>query len=478
MLTERPIAVTSFMSGPNDDLIVADVYEKQDDNVINKFPDLVVPSIDQNLLAAQDKIIADYFRGVMSKGIPNLAKGSDSSFLSKAKDLYKQGTDALGGASNIANVYKAVTQPGSSVLQRLATGAMTGIPGLQGSLTSSLSSMLGNTSGGLSSVLGKPLASGLGTFITSSGITSKIDPKNVLSTYQMSGLINNLTGVNSISINDKTSATSLIGNLAGNAVRSGIPNALSSLQSLAGSNPDILIGASKQVMDAVKSTGSLAGLHDVANTIGSSNVYNADNNVLHTVARNYTAPSNYTTADLLSEYSTTKSTFSTVNPSWNSKTIRVQTLDEAGYPLYDPQGNELYHEETRIDLSVVQSGSPDFLSMIEKGSKSSSDPIDKYFNLSSAFPATSPEASLAEKYPTTVTSIASDTNLGDLTLSKPKFDATLGTSYRTAAMVTAEAKRGYSSNGIIWSANDDKPGLPKEAYSSENAYLQANTIIR
>lgn len=45
MLTERPIAATSFMSGPSDDLIVTDVYNKTDDTVINKFPDLVTPAV-------------------------------------------------------------------------------------------------------------------------------------------------------------------------------------------------------------------------------------------------------------------------------------------------------------------------------------------------------------------------------------------------------------------------------------------------
>lgn len=398
MLQQRQIAQTSFMTGPEDDLITQDVYTTTDDSVVNK-----TPATDPLDFGAISPISADDLRG--GNALASLSDFQVGRIDVAASITSVNGVSTQSGSggllSKIGNtVAAAASLVGPSILSRISSGGgLSGIPGL--SSVSGLSSVLNNAPAGLKSALNNPLSSSGGVFSSVGGVISRIAPANITSSYQMSNTINSLTGTSTYSIVDHDSTSSLIGNLAKSALSAGMPNAFSSVSGLAGGNSSILTSAATSLLPMIARTGNVGALKDVMSVSNISSSKAGATNLLSTLAMNYILAPSSTANDKSDQYSQITSTFSKYQPGWDSKDRSIPDLEA-------PTSGQV-KIETSIDLTTIQSGSPDFLRTIESGAINSTVPSEKFYTAALAFKPTSPEDALKKSFPMTYTSIASQT---------------------------------------------------------------------
>lgn len=405
MLQTKSLASTSFISGPEDDLATADVYDIKTDSVINKLAPVSFP--------IDDSVSAELAGGLsMASSLPvvsnPLLTGGSSltaSALLGSKSITTLSTSVTGAVSSAKSasggLLSSLTAAGPSLLSRLSSGGLNGIPGLPAGGLTSLTSLLGKAGlpASLTSSLNAPIGNSLGTIISQNGISSKLGIDKIASSYQISSLINSIVGgATPISIVDKDSTSKLMSSLAGAGMSSGMPNAFSSVSSLAGGDKSILASAGTAALNFAASSGNIGGMKDVVTTVGRSALGPSANNSLTTVASNYRFTGGSTVENVnqsKQDFKDVTSTFTEVKGDWVTVSRTVINPADHSQTLNQPM----------IDLSVVNAGSSDFKSMMQQGAMSTPDPDLKYLSMAGMFAPSSPEQELQKSFPLTVTSI-------------------------------------------------------------------------
>jgi hypothetical protein len=407
MLTERNLAPTTFFGGPAEELATADVYEIQSDTVINKLP----------MPASFSSITADELRGGPSmlsklpmltdikvaggalKGNPlSTMKGSFGAggFLGALKNTGTTIYKALGGVSGI----KALSQLNTtSVVQRLSTGGLNGIPGLANMANlAGVGNLLGNgkVPPVMGAMLNAPVASRLGAFATTNGITSRLSPNNLGQSFQMGNLISGLVpgAQGTTNIVDKDMTSRLISAIAVGGMSSGVQGAFSAALPLANGDNAIISNAGRVALSYAASTGNIKGFKDVVNAVGAKNLVSMGSTAIKSLADNFSFGASQTdkpASGIFESFSETKSAFDKLDDKWLAKDVMKINLDTSL-----PEVNY-----TVVDISTAREGSGDFQTMMQLGAKASTDNNLKYFALANAFPQITPEAELAKVFPLT-----------------------------------------------------------------------------
>lgn len=412
MLIDRDLSDTTFFAGPEEDLAAVDVYEVKDDAVINDTPALDV----SDLVDAPD--YDEEFRGfTLSEDLPEVVSKSSSglgglvdsvksgagSLFDKAKSLGSSALNAVGGLGGLAKIATSVAGP--SLLNRLGSGGLTGIPGLPGGGLSSLTGLLGAK--GLPSIvtsgLNLPIPNKLGTSIGfGNGPLNNILPSQLGGAYQMSSLINNVTGgANPISIVDRDSSSRLMSTLAMGGISSGISNSFSSLLPLAGGNRSIISSAATTCMGYSSKAGNIGAMKDIVLAAGKPAIASVGFDAMCSLSRCFTSSSSQSqqpAKKVQEDFTSITDTFSEIDNSWMKDTI-------GGMPA--------------IDVSLAREGNEEFCSTMQKGALTTTDPDLKYFSMVSAFPPASPEEELRKNFPLTVTNIETNTTPNVEVVNKP-----------------------------------------------------------
>jgi hypothetical protein len=426
MITNRALAPTTFIAGPEEDLAAPDVYEIKSDAVINKLPlpasvsvetltaelrggksPLNLPGIPlinpltTSQVNALDGITIDGYTQKQINAMGGVLPGNKSlGFLDTVKSFGTTMNKAVGGVAGIRALSKMDTP---SLLSRLASGTLSGVPGLGNtglaSLTSSLASSAIPTE--LKRFLNTPVPNNLGTFSTIGGTVTRLVPSKINQSYQMSSLINNVMNSPSTNIVDKDGTARLMAGLSMGGMSSGMNNSFSSVLPMAGGDRQVEVAAAMAALKYTGNTGNASGMKDVLNAIGPSNLRSISDSVVKSFSTNYN-PSELrmmTPEDRKTDFQEITHTFDQANPSWLS-TDRMKIDLETQQPVVDFRVT---------NLALVSEGSVDFKKTMVSGAISSNDPELKYLAAAGMFPVTSPEEELRKNFPLTFTSITSNT---------------------------------------------------------------------
>jgi hypothetical protein len=446
-LITQPVAPTSFFVGPDDAMLITDVYNVTNANVANILPatDPVSLALDPLNFAAGNPAAADDLRGsnVCSAPLPifssSLTAGV-SSLQSSLSGGVSSAISSIGGVNALTGISSQINGP--SLLSRVGIStSMNGIPGLTGNV--SLSTLLTNAPAALTASLSVPLPNGVGVTAIINGVASKIAPGNITAAYQSANLINSALGNNCTQILDTDSGAKLMSAISANAINAGLANAFGCVSKLAGDNPDAIRNAAMSLLPTVIAKGSIVALNDIASAVGGNQIYASNPNILSGVSSNYSLPTSCKASDIQDEFSLTNSTFSSVNPSWDGSSSVVQLPSISGIPTTSIQDS--------VNLTTIQNGSSDFQTMMTTGAINSSDPTAKFFPLATAFPVTSPEDSLVASFPNTYNPSSGSTlsctnqtaNSDSVNLatngSSTGYDPTIGNSFSSSDSFSATA---------------------------------------
>lgn len=461
MLTNRAIAPTTFLTGPDENLATADVYEISNDDVINNLPSPV--SVDTDSLANElrggnslikdlpmltsDEIrakadIATPWEVVKDKasssigGLKASVAGDGKGFLDTLKNMGSSVYNALGGVNGIKTI---LNSSGPSLLSRVSTGTL-GIPGLAGNnQLSSLATVLSGkgTPQAMQALLTSPIPSQLGAYATANGVTSRLPSGNLTQSYQFGSLLNNVVpSGSSVNVVDKDSTARLISAFAVGGMSSGVPNAFSSVMPLANNDTAILAKSAQVAMNYASGTGNIHGMKDVVTAVGPSNIIGMGKTVFSNFSKSYSADTS--TSSPKQDFATVTDTFHKIDPDW----------------MHAPSNPNLGYEV--VDLSMGFEGSSDFKNMMATGAKTTDDNNLKCFAMTNMFDVKPPEQALAAQFPMTYTEISTRTT--------------------PDVQTTTRDKDGYVLNSkgqrII-----DLPNTDPDAYTSELEYLRANTTL-
>lgn len=337
-------ANTVFSSGAQDSYRAVDVYTQSGKGTISSYQDTSsAPS---------------------SSGLGSLFGGGTTGFSLSTVDALKtaQNTVAYGKGVMSATDNK-------SALDR-AIGSM-------GSLASNLRS----APGGLQASLLSGIGSTQNIYATIGNVTSRLKSGNLPDIRSLSGMINSVAGQTNpplLNINDNNSIVGLTAGLVQQACRSGIPNSFSALTKNLTSNPTLLAGVVNKVMPTITKTGNVRQLKDVV-SVAPVEVKASAPNILSDFSFNYQKDDG-TVGTAVTDFSDIKSTYSAIDPSWNTATR------EGG---------------TATDLSCFAKASPDMKDTLKIGALNSTDPNDKLYLLADHIPNTDPRDQLKQQFPMT-----------------------------------------------------------------------------
>lgn len=442
MLSDRSLSPTTFAAGPDEQLITSDVYEKNNDDIVNGYPALKLPTLDNTDVNQLTSTRLDF---AISKDLDSLRGGiansilpsGKSSILDSASKFLKNGVSAVGG---LPGIVKAVTSKnGPSLVSRLVAGSgITGIPGISSFTAGNLSNVLKQTaSASLGKAINGAIPNKLGTFIgsaVSTGAMSRLKSNNINTGFNVSSLIGNITG-NTPTVYDKDSTAHLMGVVAGAAIQSGMPGAFSSIASLASGSKDVMFRAAGVAAGIASRSGNVSALKDIGTVVGVGALAGLGSNLLRKTSSNYTSPPNASTTEIVGEWEVINDTYSGINPNWTSK---IRDIPDS---VNSTPGSTV--QERVIDISTIQNGSPDFLRTIETGALNSSNPDDKYLLLASAFKSSIPENSLQRQFPMVATSVNTQTTSNSDTLPKIEF---LGS---TSVKISSDPYGGLTENEYL-----------------------------
>jgi hypothetical protein len=411
MLTNRALAPTTFIAGPEDDLAAPDVYEITSDDPINKLPIPAsiadVSDITGELRGGKSLLSSlpglDSIQSAATAGMGGLTsqlKSGSSSMLDSVKQVGSTALKAVGGVGGVTALIKGGAP---SLLSRIGSGSISGIPGLNNGSLTSLASTLANSAmpASVKQLFNAPIASSLGSFSTVGNVVTKLLPGNINQSYQMSSLINSVTGTGSVGMVDKDATTRLITGLALGGMSSGMNNSFSSLLPLAGGDKSIEMAAGMAVYKYAGNTGNIGGMKDVVTSVDPMNLSPATSGVMKGLFSNY-QPSEQapqSTTSRLTDYSDLRDVANLVDPGWmREDRIKVDPVTQVPVPDF-PVTN----------ISMVVEGTADARNMMVTGAIHSDDPEEKWMCAAGMFPASSPEAELKKNFPYTTTVISSNT---------------------------------------------------------------------
>lgn len=403
MLMDRLMADPSFITGPSTELITDDVYDKQDDSLVNALPKFA--AID---LSAADKIVAADLKGGLGKsimgGIPvslgniktlmassqsGLQIGGTAGLLKDAGSMIKSGYNMVGGLSGIKTLISVAKSP--DLLKSMAGNYVAGMPGMPAIVSQNIGPLLRAGPAGLKTALQQTALSGAVSFISGTGVAAKIPYEQVNDAIGIARTISSFTGKELPgTFLDKPGTSAFISALATEGIRSGLPNSFSAASELAGTgNPDIINKAAVPVLEQIKNIGSIQALQDVCSTIGSKAMQAISPNAIAGVAENFRLPAGAIPADVATEWDKATQTFKAINPNWDKSTRTV----------VDPSLPDGVKELKVTNLTVFQEGSEDFKRMMANGVRNSDTPGDKFKLLGNVFASDSVSNSLSKLFP-------------------------------------------------------------------------------
>lgn len=475
MVSTRALAPTTFVAGPQEDLATPDVYEIQSDAVINKLPipaaiadvsDITgelrggksmldnLPMLTRADAMGASEAIRRSSEGLkfIENGIYNestgrwasdlkgkvagAVKGDGGGFLDSVKNFGSTMSKALGGVKGITALSK---MSGPDLVSRLANGSLSGIPGLGNSALASAAATLRNNAlpDEVKRLFNTPIPSSLGTFGTVGNQLTKLLPGKITQSYQMTSIINGLVSAPVNGIVDKDGTSRLIAGLTMGGMSAGVNNSFSALAPLANNDVQILLSAAQAGAKYASSTGNVAGLKDVVNTIGSQRLTSIGKSLVKSLSSGYqpSQESTVSTKDQVDDFHDIKDTFDMIDPGW---------MREDRYTV-NPETNLPVMQFPVSDISMVAEGSSDFMNTMVVGAVKSNDSEDKFLAVAAVTPQRSPEEELKINFPMTVTSVKTNTKPSNTTDSNGPPDYTKMTDNQRAKAAAAE----YDSNFMI-----------------------------
>lgn len=263
------IASTTFSSGPQDKLAVADVYKQTKTSVINSFQDI---------------------RESTGFDVLGLLKGTNLTSLSGIIKTVKDG--------------KLNLDP-TAVLTRLI------------GTNDKLKGMVKDVEKSIATGVNIPMSLKNDVTATVNGNKSIVDGSDLTSVKGLAGMINTVTngGYNAAFV-DKGALAGLVGGISTQASKLGLPNVFSSLTSVT-NDRSIMVNAVKNIVpDAVK-TGDVALLADIADTVYGKEIRKVYPNFANDVARVVNKPTGLKSKDISGYYDRVTGMFAKADPNWN-----------------------------------------------------------------------------------------------------------------------------------------------------------------
>lgn len=374
----RNLAITTFVSGPNDKTATVDVYSTTTTDVINLIPPISIPLEDtiQNSLRGSAS---------MTSALPGLSALSGG--LNAVKGTMSIGASLSAAASQIAGIASS----GASLLSRISSISSVVGSTLKSIGTSQLNSLIGTATSVLGGLVGGGSAS-----VNIGGVISNIAPSNISQASSAAGLLGSLTGNSSlVAFTDNGAQTALYSSALSSAMNAGIPGTFQPTLNAAGitSLPQINSIASG-CMPSIIASSDITSLSQVASMTSPGAMNALQPNLVQDFSSNFTAPVNQTANQSVANFQTMSTSFSSINSSWNSttRTLADGTID------------------TVTDLSVIQNGSPAFQSAAVLNGLNTTNTTQQLYVAATVLPATDVSTEINTQFPDAVPPASSATS--------------------------------------------------------------------
>jgi hypothetical protein len=346
----------TFVTGAKDDLAAADVYTQSSSSPINKIQD-------------------------SSAQLAETTKSASSLIGGKAM------LSTLKSALSVATVVKGTLNKGGDPLSRLGnlTGAQAGLAGALRGLPTSMSGISNNVLSGIK---------GVGDVTTIvNGVSQKLKYGTDLTKILAAGqLINSVScDKSAFGINDRTASIGAYSGVINTAMGAGIPGAFGAAMKCE-TNTGILNKVAASCLPGTIRMGDISNLASMAQKLAPGTLKTLNPSILTDFTRAFPMPTGMTTNRMATTYQTeVKPTFAKIQPDWMSK----------------PRGSD-----TVINLTCVQSASPDFQQLMNVGTLTdpSATMQDRMMLFGSKFPATSVTESIQQQFPSNVMFKAGNTS--------------------------------------------------------------------
>jgi hypothetical protein len=315
------LATPTFMSGVNDALAVADVYNLTSPGVITDIESVLsdIESISNALLGS----------GLLSalEGSTNLTAVATSSG-SATSGLSTSATSATTSvATSTSSTGTSVTSTPvdlSTLLSRLGTTSSqlnTAIRGLSTNAQTTITNGLNNNASSAQEV-------------TLNGVTTTVQSPNYSDIAQVATIINSFTGVQSAAINSDIQAfASIISGIVQICANLGLPNSFAAIASQI-TDSNILAQAVALCLPATLAAGDLQSIASMANKLSPSVVISANPTLINTYVSNFTtnfyAMVGYDTSQANAALTEILSLLGQIDPNWNENTRAGEPLIQIG----------------------------------------------------------------------------------------------------------------------------------------------------
>lgn len=370
------LAKPSFQTGPDDELAVVDVYEKDKSEVVNSYQEKdneAIEAVDKAIEASADDItkdgnddgggFGDMFGlgsladdaldiGSLLGGFGGLDGGLTSLLggLGGGDDLFGSLGSLFGGSNSLESL-SSIFGGDLSSLSSILGGGLNPLDGLTsltnllpgsnlpfGNLLSSLSSgnldvlsQLGDLPSGLQKIFGggMGLPNNINTVVSNLGsinINSGFDSSSL---RNLSGLISSITGNpdNSYVQNDGALSALIAGvSYLGNKAQ--LPNVYKTLTTGI-DNPSVLIGSSKPLIQQAVIEGDASLLMDVCYSPASQYTKQIMPNVISQFFQNFKIPNNLAQQEYSRYYQNLKGGLNNIDPVWDTVTMPSGTFVNA-----------------------------------------------------------------------------------------------------------------------------------------------------
>jgi hypothetical protein len=337
------LAMPSFVTGAKDSLAAVDVYKVKPTTLVNSITNLPT------------KLNLDTLTGLVGGG----------------NGLAALNTAINATAKNMADLNKV------NPLVRIA-GASTAVSG-------ALKTLPPGCSNGLLNKILKDINKGSKIKANMGGLFSRLKKANLPCVTGMGGLVNNLSGIpGSFSILDPAASIASLSGVVKSATDIGIPNVFGSVMAQVTDKATInqVAGSVLPDITAASDIGSLSSMATMT-TSGSLMLSNPD--VIGDFSRGYMAPIGASTDSIANDYTSVKSTYDLVDPTWNTCARGTESI---------------------TDLSSVTGTGPDFNKLIISGVVDGGDIANQNLLLAPVFPPTDVSSEITKQFP----SVALSTN--------------------------------------------------------------------
>lgn len=359
------LAVPTFSSGARDDLAAVDVYTRTEATVINKRA---------NVLQAPNVSTINELRGGLSvmDVLPitqALASGNKASAIGMAV------TKGSGLVSSLL----------SSVSSTIGPGAANALRALTPAVASAVATKLGgNSFGGMAGGFG---LNNLGSVANYGGYANRILPSNMGDANSIMQAATALSatsfGGNGSAINNGSLAN-LVSGLVGQGSKVGVSGVFTQLRPVL-TNQAQVTSVVQGCWSDVCSSSSVNTMKEFA--VDPLAVQAIDKNALTDFSGLFKQPANCTAADYRSSFTDLTTTYTSIDPSWNTKEI------------LNPDGEIV---DRVSDMTVAMQGSQDFKKTLSIGALASTNADDKLYLVANAYEAPNPQKELLENFPLAV----------------------------------------------------------------------------